>query len=97
MEQHFFDDFVTPYDDTMAFKQDAVAASAAQVAESAATEQKPEPEPPKVRKGDKQAWLAESHSEAEMRVSTEMNARMVVLTKDGTHYEMSALPSSAHL
>ena len=35
--------------DAVVFKQDAVAASAAQVAESAAKEEKPEPETPKVK------------------------------------------------
>ena len=48
VKKRFLDDFTTAYD-TVVFKQEAVAASAAKVAESAAKEEeeKPEPEPPK--------------------------------------------------
>ena len=61
----FLNDFTIAYD-AVVFRQDAVAASAAQVAESAAKEEKPEPETPKVKKGGWQTRLAEFRSEAEM-------------------------------
>ena len=92
----FFDDFVTVYD-AVTFKHVVVAASASQVAESAAQVEKPEPEPPKAKKVDRQARLAEFRSEAETRASIEIDARMVVLTQDGTRQGMSAQLSSTRL
>ena len=48
VKRRFLNDFTIAYD-AIVFRQDAVAASAAQVAESAAKEEKPEPETPKVK------------------------------------------------
>ena len=99
VKRRFFDEFVTAYD-AVTIKHVAVVASAAQVAESAAKqeeEEKPEPEPLKAKKVDRQARLAEFRREAETRVSTEIDARMVVLTQDGSHQEMSAQLSSTRL
>ena len=95
VKRRFLEDFTTAYD-TVAFKQDVVAESAAAVAESAAKEL-PVPETQKPKKGEKQARMAEFRREAELAVSSEINSRMVVLTQDGTHQEVSARLSATRL
>ena len=74
-----------------------VLASGDAVAASVAGEEKPESEPQKVKKGDRQTRLAEFRTEAEAAVTAEIAARMVILTQDGTHQEMTARLSSTRL
>ena len=73
----------------------------AAVAASVAGEEKPpEPEPQKAKKvdkADKQARLAEFRSEAEVAVAAEIEGRMVILTQDGTHQELTARLASTRL
>ena len=68
------------------------------MAASVAGEEKPpEPDSQKGKKGDRQARLAEFRTEAEEAVRAEIDARMVILTQDGCHTEVTAQLSSTRL
>lgn len=96
VKRRFVDEFTTAYD-ALTFKDVAVTASVAEVAASVAGVEKPESEPQKVKKGDRQARLLEFRAEAEVAVTAEIDARMVMLTQDGTHAEVAARLSSTRL
>ena len=97
MKKRFLEDFTTAYN-ALTFKPDPAPESVAAVAASVAGEEKPpEPDSQKGKKGDRQARLAEFRTEAEQSVRAEIDARMVILTQDGTHTEMTAQLSSTRL
>ena len=95
VKRRFLEEFTTAYD-ALTFK-DGVTASVAAVTASVAAGEKPESEPQKVKKGDRQARLVEFRKEAEVAVTAEIGARMVMLTQDGTHQEVTARVSSTRL
>ena len=97
VKKRFLEDFTAAYN-ALTFKPDVVPESVAAVAASVAGEENPpEPEPQKGKKGDRQARLAEFRTAAEVSVAAEIDARMVILTQDGTHQELTAQLSSTRL
>ena len=94
VKKRFLEDFVTSYN-SMTFKQDEVTASVAP--EEAAKEGKPESEPQKAKQGERITRMAEFRTESEAAVAAEIDARMVSLTQDGTHQEVTARLSSTRL
>ena len=95
VKRRFLEEFTTAYN-TLTFK-DGVTASVAAVTASVAAGENPESEPQKVKKGDRQARLVEFRKEAEVAATAEIGARMVMLTQDGTHQEVTARLSSTRL
>ena len=96
VNRRFLEEFTTAYD-ALTFKDVVTASVAAVTASVASGEETPESEPQKVKKGDRQARLAEFREEAEVAVTAEIGARMVMLTQDGTHQEVTARLSSTRL
>ena len=95
VKRRFLEEFTIAYD-ALTFK-DEVTVSVAEVAASVASVDNPESDPQKVKKGDRQARLVEFRQEAEVAVTAEIGARMVHLTQDGTHQEVTARMSSTRL
>ena len=94
VKKRFLEDFTAAYN-ALTFKLDVVPEAVAAVAASVAGEEKPpEPEP---QKGKKSERLAEFRTAAEASVAAEIDARMVVLTQDGTHQELTARLSTTRL
>ena len=78
MRKRFLEDFTTAYNALVPESETAA------VVASAAGDETP-PEPQKGKKDERQAKLAEFRAAAELAVAAEIDARMVVLTQDGTH------------
>ena len=83
VRKNFFEEFTTAYN---ALVPEAAAAVVASAAGDDPDDGAP-PEPQKGKKGERQAKLAEFRAAAELAVAAEIDARMVVLTQDGTHQE----------
>ena len=95
----FLNDFVVAYD-SMVFKQDPVAASAAAVAAKAKQEDEKKPADQEQKgntKEGKTAMREEFRVDAEAMVTTQLEARMVSLTQEGDHKELSSALSSTRL
>ena len=93
VRKKFFEEFTTAYN---ALVPEAAAAVVASAAGDDPDDGAP-PEPQKGKKGERQAKLAEFRAEAEIAVTAEINARMVILTQDGTHQEVTARLASTRL
>ena len=97
VKKRFLEDFTLAYN-ALVYKPDAAAAPGdAAVAASAAVAPPPEPEAQKLSKGDKETRRTDFQKDSEAAVRAELEARMVVLSQDGSHQEVTARMASTRL
>ena len=96
MKRRFLDPFVGAYD-RFTFKPDKVAEPVAGAQAEVKEKEEQLYVKEKVKKADRSTRLTEFRADAEAKVGAEIDSRMVSLTQDGTHDELTASLSSSRL
>ena len=96
VKKRFLDSFVAVYD-LFAFKPDKVVEPVAGAQAEVKEKEEQLEVKEKVKKADRSTRLTEFRADAEAKVGAEIDSRMVSLTQDGTHDELTASLSSSRL